>query len=52
MVASGGSALLFIQAGESGRFGILAGWALLYVTLARGVSWVEWQQREGTRGEI
>jgi len=43
---------LYIQAGERGRFGILAGWALLYVTLARGVSWVEWQQREGTRGEI
>jgi UDP-N-acetylmuramyl pentapeptide phosphotransferase/UDP-N-acetylglucosamine-1-phosphate transferase len=52
MIASGGSALFYIQAGEKGRFGILAGWTLLYVTLARGVSRVEWQQREGTRNEI
>jgi UDP-N-acetylmuramyl pentapeptide phosphotransferase/UDP-N-acetylglucosamine-1-phosphate transferase len=52
MVACGGSALLYVQAGERGRFGILAAWVLLYVTLARGVSRVEWQQREGTRGEI
>ncbi len=52
MVACGASALLYIHAGETGRFGILAVWAILYVTLAKGVSRVEWQQREGTRGEI
>jgi UDP-N-acetylmuramyl pentapeptide phosphotransferase/UDP-N-acetylglucosamine-1-phosphate transferase len=50
MLGCGGSAVLYSHAGERGQLGILAGWAVLYVVLARGVSRVEWRQREGTAG--
>ena len=52
MLACGLSALLYIQVGERGRLAILAGWALIYLTLAIGVLKIEWRQREATRGEI
>jgi UDP-N-acetylmuramyl pentapeptide phosphotransferase/UDP-N-acetylglucosamine-1-phosphate transferase len=50
MLGCGGSAVLYSYAGEGGQLGILAGWAVLYVALARGVSRVEWRQRQGTVG--
>ena len=50
MLGSGISALLYSRAGEQGQFAILAGCVVLYVALARGVSRIEWRQREGTAG--
>jgi len=52
MCASAGSALIYSQADERVRFVLLAGWALLYIVLARGVSWIELRQGRGLRGEI
>ena len=52
MLACGGSALMYTHAGERERLGILAGWAILYIVLAKGVSRIEWRQREETAGEI
>lgn len=50
MLGCGGSAVVYSYAGGRGQLGILAGWAVLYVALARGVSRVEWRQRQGTAG--
>ncbi|HEY3198780.1 MAG TPA: glycosyltransferase family 4 protein [Nitrospirales bacterium] len=50
MLGCGGSAVLYSHAGERLRFGILAGWAVLYMVLARGVSRIEWRQRARAAG--
>src|SRR5207253_5665948 len=42
MLACGGSALMYSHAGGRARLGILAGWAILYIVLAKGVSRIEW----------
>ena len=52
MLGCGASALMYSHAGERARLGILAGWTILYIVLAKGVSRIEWRQREETAGEI
>jgi UDP-N-acetylmuramyl pentapeptide phosphotransferase/UDP-N-acetylglucosamine-1-phosphate transferase len=50
MVACGVSAIVYSLVTERARFLILISWLVVYIVLARGVSWVEGKRR--VRGEV